>query len=159
MRSASALDWIRGFADDIASNTRDIRDARYKELVCKAYWAGRADVEQTDRCGCADEFEYGSQEHLNGLSRFALEAEFRWLLSRCRELEAECVRLSETHLTERGKCSMYYGEDDHGTDSFWCSECGCRQAATFEHGETGNLVNRHIVEPRYCQGCGREVQE
>lgn len=60
---------------------------------------------------------------------------------------------------KRGTCSMYYGEDDDGIDSFWCSECGCRQAATFEHTEAGDLIERHIIEPRYCQNCGREVSE
>lgn len=163
MRSASALDWVRGFADDIASNRddapKDVRDERYKELACMAYWAGCADAVHLNGRDRADEIEYGSPEHINGLSRFALEAEFRWLLGRCRELEAECVRLSEAHLTERGKCSMYYGEDDDGVDSFWCSECGCRQAATFEHTEAGNLIERHIIEPRYCPFCGREVSE
>ena len=157
MRSESALSWICGFADDIASNAdgapKEVRDLRYKELALMAYWAGCVDAAHMN--GRADDIEYGSKEHIDGLSRFALEAEFRWLLGRCRELEAECVRLSETWF-ERQKCSMDYGEDDYGTDSFWCSECGGCQAANFDHTEAGNT---HIVEPRYCQFCGREVEQ
>ena len=71
----------------------------------------------------------------------------------------EAVEAWNKRHDERGKCSMYYGEDDYGIDSFWCSECGCRQAATFEHTEAGNLIERHIIEPRYCPFCGREVSE
>ncbi len=53
-----------------------------------------------------------------------------------------------------GECEMVYGEDDHGVDSFWCSECGHRQAATFRYRGWDN-----IIEPRFCQGCGKAVKQ
>lgn len=149
MRTESALDLIRDYADDIASNTRDIRDARYKELACRAYWLGYADAEQMN--SRADDIEYGSTEHIGGLSRFALEAEFRWLLSRCRELEAECVRLSEVQ-AEREKCRLI---------GCVCSECGAligpsANMITEYHGD--DLVISRSRDVNFCPNCGREVE-
>lgn len=39
--------------------------------------------------------EYGSDEHLDGLSRGALKSEVRWWWSRAKEMEAENAKLRE----------------------------------------------------------------
>lgn len=39
------------------------------------------------------DFEFGSQEHIDGLSREALEADFRFVVDRMREAECEWERL------------------------------------------------------------------
>ena len=39
------------------------------------------------------DFEFGSQEHIDGLSRNALEADFRFVVDRMREAEGEWERL------------------------------------------------------------------
>ena len=49
--------------------------------------------------------EYGSDEHLANLTRQVLEAEFKGLLRRNRELENECMRLCS------GAYSLPWGYD------------------------------------------------
>lgn len=39
------------------------------------------------------DIEFGSDEHIKGLSRKALEEDFKWVCSRMLEMEAECERL------------------------------------------------------------------
>lgn len=93
-----------------------------------------------------NEIEYGSEEHLSGLSREALESEFRWLLDWCRELEAECIRLGRWQ-----RCRIANGT---------CSRCGA-----LVH-ESASMYWRYLdggfrtVEHRpinFCPNCGRKV--
>lgn len=42
-----------------------------------------------------NDFEYGSDEHLDGLSRVALKSEVRWWCGRAEEMEAENAKLRE----------------------------------------------------------------
>ena len=51
-----------------------------------------------------------------------------------------------------GECELVYGENDHGDDGWWCRSCGGWFAASFRH--TGR---NNIIEPRYCQQCGKEA--
>lgn len=100
----------------------------------------------------------------DGQATYHYDIDPYWDMFDCRELEyapewdghTPDDAIARIAKLEHDKCSILYGEDDDGIDSFWCSECGCRQVATFERTETGDL---HLVEPRYCQNCGREVQE
>lgn len=52
-----------------------------------------------------------------------------------------------------GECELVYGENDHGDDGWWCQTCGEWFAASFRH--TGR---NNIIEPSYCQHCGKAVK-
>lgn len=52
-----------------------------------------------------------------------------------------------------GECELVYGENDHGDDGWWCQSCGEWFAASFRH--TGR---NNIIEPSYCQHCGKAVK-
>ena len=52
-----------------------------------------------------------------------------------------------------GECELVYGEDDEGIDGWWCQSCGGWFAASFGH--TGR---NNIIEPSYCQQCGKAVK-
>ena len=52
-----------------------------------------------------------------------------------------------------GECELVYGENDHGDDGWWCQSCGGWFAASFRH--TGR---NNIIEPSYCQQCGKAVK-
>jgi hypothetical protein len=49
-----------------------------------------------------------------------------------------------------GTCRLYYGEDDDGYDGWYCDECGGWFQAVWRDG--------HLVEPKYCQECGKAVK-
>ena len=78
------------------------------------------------------------------------------------EVMGACITASKSYLTpdqaiaamlDDGECVLVYGEDEHGYDGWWCKSCGGWFAASFRH--TGR---NNIIEPRYCQHCGKAVK-
>lgn len=67
--------------------------------------------------------------------------------------EAEAVEAWNNRTLGGGECELVYGENDHGDDGWWCQSCGGWFAASFRH--TGR---NNIIEPSYCQHCGKAVK-
>jgi len=61
------------------------------------------------------EIEFGSPEHISGLSREALEADLRWMVGRNHELEGICERLDAENAKLRELLAELYEEQ--------CDEC------------------------------------
>lgn len=65
------------------------------------------------------EIVFGTPEHIAGLSRRALEEDFRWVQDRRMELENECERLDVENAKLRELVRTFY----HCTTSGECDEC------------------------------------
>ena len=76
-----------------------------------------------------NEIVFGTQEHIEGLSRNALEEDFRWVNDRRMELEGECERLD----AENAKLRELF------------SETLIRLAAANE------AANCDFMDARYCE--------
>lgn len=63
-----------------------------------------------------DEIEFGSSEHIAGLSREALEQDFAWVVDRKREIEAICDRLDAENADLKKRLETIYIADpvQHG---------------------------------------------
>ena len=71
------------------------------------------------------EITFGSDGHIAGLSRRALEADFRWVDARRHEMEDECERLRSENARLTALCGMLCGRlrtADRITGMGWMDE-------------------------------------